>query len=60
MKEIVYSTARQNLKAVMDEVVDSKQPVKITRRDHAEPVIVLGEKQYERLTLTGKKKRGEK
>jgi len=49
MKEIVYTTARQNLKKVIDEVVESNQPLKIVRRDYPESVVVLGESTYQRL-----------
>ena len=50
MKEVVYSTARQQLKEVMDEVVESDDPVKIVRRDHAGSVIVVSERTYSSLT----------
>lgn len=55
MKEIAYSKARNQLKALLDEVVKSNKPVKIVRRDHEDTAIIIGERQYREI-LSEKKK----
>jgi PHD/YefM family antitoxin component YafN of YafNO toxin-antitoxin module len=57
MKSIVYSAARQTLKSVLDEVVNNDTPIKIIRRDHCEPVVMIRESEYTRLiTITNNNK----
>jgi len=50
MREVVYSTARQKFKELLDEVTGTQEPVKIIRRDHKqEAVVVLSEGKYQAL-----------
>ena len=49
MKEIVYSNLRKNLKTVIDDVIESEKPIKVSRRDYDNSVVILGEKQYNKM-----------
>jgi PHD/YefM family antitoxin component YafN of YafNO toxin-antitoxin module len=57
MKQIVYSVARQTLKSVLDEVVNTGTPIKIIRRDHCDSVVMIRESEYISLiTISNNKK----